>query len=52
MLLINKLDESLDQLDLKGVMLLQGLLVNRALKLIYEQKEAEKPTSTLLLPSV
>jgi hypothetical protein len=49
----SKLDDSLNQLDLLGVLMLQGVLVNRALKLVYEQKEAEeKSKSPLLLPHV
>lgn len=46
----NKLDESLEQLDLHGVMMLQGLLVNRALKLIYEQKAKDDERAKLLVP--
>jgi hypothetical protein len=46
----NKFDEALNNLDLHGVMMVQGVLVNRALKLIYEQQQAEKPKSKLLVP--
>lgn len=47
----NKFDEALNNLDLLGVMMVQGVLVNRALKLIYEQKEAETTKSKVLTPN-
>lgn len=48
----NSLDEALNNLDLHGVIMIQGLLVNRALKLLHEQsKEAETAKSNLLVPT-
>lgn len=46
----NNFDEALNNLDLLGVMMVQGVLVNRALKLIYEQKETEAAKSKILTP--
>lgn len=44
----NQLDEALNNLDLHGVLMVQGLLVNRALQILHDQKEKEK---TILTPS-
>jgi len=52
---MNNFDESLKALDLHGIMMVQGLLVNRALQILHEQKEAEskivKPNG-LLIPKI
>lgn len=45
----NKFDDALNNLDLHGIMMVQGVLVNRALKLIYEQ-QAEAAKSAILVP--
>lgn len=55
----NQLDKSLEQLDLFGVFMLQGLLVNRGLKLLQEKhdtkaweesmKASKLPVSKLIL---
>ncbi len=47
----NKFDEALNNLDLLGVMMVQGVLVNRALKILHDQKQEEfKPGEKLLVP--
>lgn len=49
----NHFDASLKALDLHGIMMVQGLLVNRALQILHEQKEAElakNGNSKLLIP--
>lgn len=39
----SKFEESLKQLDLQGIILIQGLLAQRALELIMAEKEAKTP---------
>lgn len=43
----SKFDDALNNLDLLGVMMVQGVLVNRALKLIYDEQEKKEK---LLIP--
>ena len=38
----NKFEESLGKLDLKGIILMQGLLAQQALKVLYEQENNNK----------
>jgi hypothetical protein len=44
----DKFDNSLKQLDLQGIILLQGLLSQRAIELMMQPKEDEKKSSILL----
>lgn len=43
-------DEMLEKMDLHAVLMMQGMLVNRGLKLLHEQKVADVDKSQLLLP--
>lgn len=44
-----KFEESLKQLDLKGIILIQGLLSQRAIELMLTEED-KKPLPTILLP--
>lgn len=43
-------DDMIDKLDIHGVLMLQGMLVNRGLKLLHEQKEEKAQESKLWTP--
>lgn len=54
----NPVEESLKQLDLKGLLFLNGLIIERALQIVLEKEmalknfaPAVKPLSSLLMPS-
>ena len=51
----NKLEEALSQLDLAGILVLQGILNQKALMLLLDHKEElpvlKKPPQSLVLPN-
>lgn len=47
----NPLEESLSKLDLKGLLVLNGIITQQALKLILDSEESIKLKNPLLLPN-